>query len=88
LWYDFINKSSGKEGDYMKKQIYCRRTTAWLLDDNILLKGTALRNKFYPQNESCGFSVQVFNRTEIGRTVFFDLQEAKTVCGDGVRVVE
>jgi hypothetical protein len=72
----------------MKKQIYCRRTTTWLLDDNILLKGTVLRNKFYPQNESCGFSVQLFNRTEIGRTVFFDLQEAKTVCGDGVRVVE
>ncbi len=72
----------------MKKRTYCRRTTAWLLDDDILLKGTALRNKFYPRTKRGGFSMQLFDRTDIGRTVFFDLQEAEAVCGDDIRVVE
>ncbi|MBQ9083472.1 MAG: hypothetical protein IJY28_08240 [Clostridia bacterium] len=72
----------------MKKRTYCRRTTAWLMDDDILLKGTVLRNKFYPQTKRCGFSVQLFDRTDIGRTVFFDLQGVKAVCGDEIRVME
>ena len=55
---------------------------AWYLDEDILLEGFVLENKFYPNTRLCGFDIQEFDENMIDREIFFDLQKAIAVCGN------
>jgi len=52
------------------------KTAAWLLDEDMLLRGTIkrkwLRHIFIPDNKGCGFSYQYVTRKDIGKTLFYD----------------
>lgn len=51
-------------------------TEAWLLDEDVLLRGTVkrkwLRHIFIPDNKGCGFSYQYMKRKDIGKILFYD----------------
>jgi hypothetical protein len=65
----------------------------YLLDDDVLLKGTIKRkglNKiFVPQeNIQCGFSHQIIKIKNIGKIVFHNLNEIKNAKLGHLRIVE
>ncbi|MBQ2827898.1 MAG: hypothetical protein IJF20_01515 [Clostridia bacterium] len=55
---------------------------AWYLDEDVLLKGKVYKNRFYPDTNKCGFSIQEFDSDMIDKEIFFDLEKAVSVCGD------
>ena len=55
---------------------------AWYLDEDVLLEGTVRKNKFYPDTDECGFHVQAFDADMLDTEIFFDLDKARSVCGD------
>lgn len=55
---------------------------AWYLDDGILLEGSVLGNKFYPDSKLCGFDFQEFDDNMINKEIFYDLEKAVFVCGN------
>ena len=55
---------------------------AWYLDEGILLEGSVLENKFYPDSDLCGFHIQEFDEAMIGKEIFFDPEMAVLVCGN------
>ncbi len=63
------------------------RKIAWYLDEDVLLEGTVKRNTFYPNADKCGFHAQDFDKDMIDKEIFFDLDEAISVCGD-VPIIE
>lgn len=58
------------------------RKAAWYLDEDVLLEGTVRKNKFYPDTDECGFHVQAYDADMLDREIFFDLDMARSVCGD------
>ena len=55
---------------------------AWYLDEDVLLEGTVIGNRFYADRNICGFAVQEFDENMIDKEIFFDLQKAISICGD------
>lgn len=55
---------------------------AWYLDEDVLLEGTVIHNRFYPDTDKCGFHVQAFDADMVDTEIFFDLDKARSVCGD------
>ncbi len=58
------------------------KKVAWYLDEDVLLKGTVEKNRFYPDTNQCGFHIQEFDSNMIDKEIFFDLEKALAVCGD------
>jgi len=58
------------------------KKTAWYLDEDILLEGTVIKNKFYADRNICGFDIQEFDINMIDKEIFFDLEKAISVCGE------
>ncbi|MBR0446605.1 MAG: hypothetical protein IIX23_04845 [Oscillospiraceae bacterium] len=56
--------------------------TAWYLDDDVLLEGTVIKNRFYADRNICGFDIQEFDEDMIEKEIFFDLEKAISVCGE------
>ncbi|MBQ6788988.1 MAG: hypothetical protein IJO81_02235 [Clostridia bacterium] len=54
----------------------------WLLDEDVLLKGRVRDGKFYPESDKCGFYSQTIDCTMYGRTLFLNLEEAVSICGE------
>lgn len=52
------------------------KTEAWLLDEDVLLRGTVkrkwLRHIFIPDNKGYGFSYQYVARKDIGKILFYN----------------
>lgn len=52
------------------------KTEAWLLDEDVLLRGAVkrkgIRHVFIPDNKGCGFSYQYVARRDIGKILFYD----------------
>ena len=60
--------------DLIIRKIYKRR--AWLLDDGVLLEGYTAKRKFYPEFSClCGFSYQKIRKKDIGKILFYDIQQ-------------
>ena len=59
-----------------KKQI------AWYLDEDILLEGTVIENRFLANRNICGFDIQEFDEGMIDKEIFFDLEKAISICGN------
>ncbi len=55
---------------------------AWYLDEDVLLEGTVIKNRFYADRNVCGFDIQEFDEDMIGKEIFFDLEKAISVCGE------
>ena len=55
---------------------------AWYLDEDVLLEGTVLENRFYADRNVCGFDIQEFDENMIDKEIFFDLEKAISVCGE------
>ena len=49
---------------------------AWLVDDDVLLEGFVERSVFTPNYKGCGFSHQKIYQRDIGRIIFFSIEEA------------
>lgn len=58
------------------------KTTAWYLDEDILLEGKVINNRFYPNTNMYGFRVQEFDKSMIDKEIFFELEKAFSICGD------
>jgi len=58
------------------------KITAWYLDEEVLLEGTVIKNRFYADRNVCGFDIQEFDEDMIDKEVFFDLEKAISVCGE------
>lgn len=57
----------------MKSQ-YKRK--AWYLDEDVLLEGYVDKYGFHPnKNIQCGFSVQKIKKRDIGKRVFYNLDD-------------
>ena len=54
---------------------------AWYLDENILLEGTVIGNRFLADRNICGFDIQEFDEDMIDKEIFFDLEKAFSICG-------
>lgn len=57
------------------KNIYKRK--AWLLNDDIILEGYTAKRKFFPKDFECGFSYQRVHKSDIGKILFYDREEAR-----------
>ena len=55
---------------------------AWYLDEDILLEGVAVGDRFYPNTKLCGFDIQEFDDAMVNREIFYDLEKAIAVCGN------
>jgi hypothetical protein len=50
---------------------------AWYFDENVLIKGYADKYGFHPNDGiQCGFDTQKFLKKEIGKVIFYNLNEA------------
>ncbi len=58
------------------------KKTAWYLDEDVLLEGTVLENRFYADRNVCGFDIQEFDENMIDKEIFFDLEKAISVYGE------
>ena len=58
------------------------KKTAWYLDEDVLLEGTVIKNRFYADRNICGFDIQEFDEDMIDKEIFFDLEKAISVCGE------
>ena len=58
------------------------KKTAWYLDEDVLLEGTVIKNRFYVDRNICGFDIQEFDEDMIDKEIFFDLEKAISVCGE------
>lgn len=58
------------------------KKTAWYLDEDVLLEGTVIKNRFYADRNVCGFDIQEFDEDMIDKEIFFDLEKAISVCGE------
>lgn len=52
------------------------KAEAWLLDEDVLLRGIVkrkwFRHIFIPDNKGCGFSCQYVTQKDIGKILFYD----------------
>ncbi len=48
----------------------------------MLIEGRVHGDRFFPDTDKCGFASQQLDKGAVGREVFFDLDEAFSVCGD------
>jgi len=58
------------------------KKTAWYLDEDVLLEGTVIKNRFYADRNICGFDIQEFDEDMIDKEIFFSLEKAISVCGE------
>ena len=58
------------------------KKTAWYIDEDVLLEGTVIENRFYADRNICGFDIQEFDEEMIDKEIFFDLEKAISVCGE------
>ena len=58
------------------------KKSAWYLDEDVLLEGTVIKNRFYADRNLCGFDIQEFDEDMINKEIFFDLEKAISVCGE------
>lgn len=62
------------------KNRYIRR--AWYLDEDVLIEGVTDKRGFHPNyGIECGFSNQCFSKKDIGKIIFYQLEEAFKICG-------
>ena len=54
---------------------------AWYLDEDVLLEGTVIGNRFLVDRNICGFDIQEFDEDMIDKEIFFDLEKAFSICG-------
>ena len=58
------------------------KQVAWYLDEDILLEGTVIENRFFADRNICGFDIQEFDEGMIDKEIFFDLEKAISICGN------
>lgn len=58
------------------------KMVAWYLDEDVLLEGIVVEDRFYPDTTLCGFRIQEFDADMVGKKIFFDLNQAISVCGE------
>lgn len=56
---------------------------AWYLDEDVLIEGVTDKRGFHPNyGIECGFGTQGFAKRDIGKVIFYNLEEAFKVCGN------
>ena len=58
------------------------KQVAWYLDEDILLEGTVIENRFFADQNICGFDIQEFDEDMIDKEIFFNLEKAISICGN------
>jgi len=60
---------------------------AWYLVDGVLIEGYSDKYGFHPNaGLKCGFAFTRYAKHDIGKCIFFDMNEARYVCGEDVKV--